>query len=215
MDVRTNKSVERLYRNCDELPIWNFDQLISGKGFEWLIYDYDGYGDYELDEEKCNSIFEKIKEEYFENSQNQDSINILVLEAEIDYLTRRYSIIYALLEVMKDGCSEKNKSILIGELKRWRYYINERKSFKQEIKRLIKQHESSKTLINRKQSELENLVNTGSKKITLLRQKIKLQRTLSMQMDLKKISVTEWLEINKEAEEVIQNSRHGKPYPGD
>lgn len=215
MDVRTNKSVERLYKNCDELPIWNFDQLISGKSFEWLIYDYDGYGNYELNEKECNTLFETIKEEFFAKSQNQDSINILMLEAEIDYLTLRYTVVYGLLEVMKGGCSEKNKPSLISELKRWRYYIDARKSFKQEIKRLKNQHDSSKTLINRKQSELENLVSTGSKKITLLRQKIKLQRTLSMQMDLKKISVTEWLEINKEAEEVIQNSRHGKPYPGD
>ncbi|WP_109437818.1 hypothetical protein [Aquimarina sp. AU119] len=214
MDVRSNKSV-RLYRNCDELPIWNFDQLISGKGFEWLVYEYDGYGDREVNEEECNSLFEKIKEEYFEKSENQDSINILMLEAEIDYLTRRYTIVYALLSVLKTGCSEKNKPKFYQELRRWRYYLDEKKPLNVEVKRLDNQHKSSKTLINRKQKELENMVNTGSKSISLFRQKIKLQRTLSMQMDLKKITVTEWLEINKEAEEVMRNSKHGKPYSGD
>ncbi len=214
MDVRTNQSV-RLYRNCDELPIWNFDQLISGKGFEWLVYGYDGYGEREVDEEKCNSIFESIKEEYFEKSQNQDSINILMLEAEIDYLTRRYTIVHALLTVLKTGCSEKNKPKFYNELRRWRYYLDEKKPLESEIKRLDNQHKSSKTLINRKQVELENMISTGSKKITLLRQKIKLQRTLSMQLDLKRISVTEWLEVNREAEEVIRTNNYGKPDTGD
>ena len=207
----------RYYRNCNEIPVWNFNEIIKSGDFNWLVYGYDGFNKYDnINSEECILIWEEIKNEFFILSENQSSIRILMLEAEIDYLRRRFEISFVLMSALiSDNVTEENKPKFIDHLKRWMYYIDARKPLKEELIRLTKQHQASKIAITRKENELEQIVkDSASDDINIVRQKIKLQRVLNMQIDLKHTPLAEWLEMFKEAAEIIKESKRGERNKG-
>ncbi|MDY8137560.1 hypothetical protein [Aquimarina sp. 2201CG5-10] len=204
----------RYYRSCNEIPVWNFNEMVKCQDYNWLIYDYDGYSKYDgqIDVPECEKIWENLRNEFFKLSNNQASMQIIWLEAEIDYLKRRFEIVFALLgPLISNSVSAKNKPKFIDHLRRWRYYIDSSQPLKTELEKLTKQHQSSKIAITRKENELKSLIDdAASKDINVFRQKIKLQRVLTMQIDLRKTPVTEWVEMFNEAAEIIKESKRGE-----
>lgn len=207
----------RYYRNCNEIPVWNFNEIIKSGDFNWLVYRYDGFNKYDnINSEECSLIWEEIKNEFFILSDNQSSIRIIFLEAEIDYLTRRFDIVYALLHTLiSKRVQGEQIDQFIDHLNRWMYYVNKSKPLKEELIRLTKQHQASKITIARKKNELEKLIEDSAKgDVNIVREKIKLQRVLSMQIDLKNTTMAEWLEMFKVAAEIIKDSERGKRNKG-
>lgn len=207
----------RYYRNCNEIPVWNFNEIIKSGDFNWLVYGYDGFNKYDnINSEECSLIWEEIKNEFFILSDNQSSIRIIFLEAEIDYLTRRFDIVYALLHTLiSKRVQGEQIDQFIDHLNRWMYYVNKSKPLKEELIRLTKQHQASKITIARKKNELEKLIEDSAKgDVNIVREKIKLQRVLSMQIDLKTTTMAEWLEMFKVAAEIIKDSERGKRNKG-
>lgn len=199
MDI--NESVDiRVYRSCDELPMYNFDK-VKTEGFKWLVYGYDGWGEVETPED-IESIWGDILNEYAQLTENNTSLYYFELLADISDLQTRLTIVSALLYGLESRwhtMAPDVKKDYIQELKDWRFYFNPA-SPKDEFDRMHGQIRAVETKIKIKEKELKDFETAqGKGNEDLNKIKVKIQRIIKMRVDLKITSVKEWLAIVEDA----------------
>lgn len=89
----------------------------------------------------------------------------------------------------------------LRELRQLRFYINEGKPFNTEAEKVLKQLKVVNMKLEQKRKELQEFEekNFGDNQMSTTQLKVKIERMLKVQLDTKKMSVTEWHEWVNEA----------------
>ncbi len=201
----------QLYKNCSDLPIYNFDKVLTTGNNLWLLRDYDGYKELKIDDEKAKKRWSKIYDEYCKITKDNKSLTYYRLIQEVGYLNMRKIIVGTILEQIV--FRTKNEAVLdlfIKELQGWRFYINRSKDITSEIEKMYRQLRASGNKIKLIEDELKRLRESGGESISLVKQNVKLIQALDRNsIDTKQTTVEEWVAMLDEVKE-ITNSRKAK-----
>lgn len=198
MDVSTKS----IYTDLDDLPIYNFMKCVKGE-LKYMYEDRRGKVT-----RKIRAKWDKLYNKYCELTYTNETLNYYKLVGEIDYLVNRERIGKVLIgSILKTPL--KDCLPLINELSEWGLSINIKNNLKEEINRCILMLNNSKNTIERKTIELELIKNKPVEEISLQAQKAKLHRLLSINVDLKSTSVTEWLAYWEEVKH-LSTANNGK-----
>jgi len=179
-----------IYTDLDIIPIYNFDKCINGE----LKYMY---------ESKRGEITEEIKEQweilynnYCESTANSETSRYYRLIGEITWLENRL-IYYPVLVNNLLKTPKKDIKPLLKEISLWKLPINLNKNIEEEINRVLKALNNSKTKLKRKINELEDLKKNNeqikSVNISLQGQSVKIHKALGVKPNIFEDSVTTWL----------------------
>lgn len=198
MDVSTKS----IYTDLDDLPIYNFMKCVKGE-LKYMYEDRRGKVT-----RKIRTKWDKLYNKYCELTYTNETLNYYKLVGEIDYLVNRERICKILIgSILKTPL--KDCLPLINELSEWGLPIDIKNNLKEEINRCILMLNNSKNTIERKTNELELIKNKPVEEISLQAQKAKLHRLLSINVDLKSTSVTEWLAYWEEVKH-LSTANNGK-----
>ena len=198
MDVSTKS----IYTDLDDLPIYNFMKCVKGE-LKYMHEERRGKVT-----RKLRKKWDKLYNKYCELTYTNETLNYYKLVGEIDYLVNRERICKILISsILKTPL--KDCLPLINELSEWGLSINIKNNLKEEINRCILILNNSKNKIERKTNELELIKNKPVEEISLQAQKAKLHRLLSINVDLKSTSVTEWLAYWEEVKH-LSTANNGK-----
>ena len=201
-----------LYNSLDDLSIFRFDKISKGD-FKWLIKEYDVGGeitDADLPNDTLK-VWGKLHIEYCELIKNTEAILIYVLACEINYLEMVQIVVGNLIFQVAKGKPTEIQKEYFNELHNWGFTIDENAAIESEIIRLSNQLRASKSKLDRKRSEYEDAVkDDGSKKITLIQQKVRLAISLKMNIDIYTTSVTEWIAFWNELDQMNKSLINGR-----
>ena len=186
-----------LYLGSSDLPIYHFNQIQETGNLAYLVMEWNGRGTIKIPEE-ASKLWDLILEVWHEKTANNESSLYYQLYNEVDYLEKRLMI----LEVLINGINEKNKEEYGSEIIAWGYQLNLNAKIKPQFKGLKRQIRASKSSLSIKNNQLELM--TNKKGMSLLKQKIKLERALGIKIDLKTTPIDEWLELFNEATELTE-----------
>ena len=194
-----------LYLGTSDLPIYRFDKIQQTGNLAYLVMEWNERGTLEPPKEALK-LWETVENTWHEKTANAKSKIYYALVNEVDYLEKRFTMLSTLIY----GLSEANKESYGAEINAWGFKFNLKGRVKPQIKDLERQLRAAKTKITIKQNELKNF--STKKGMSLLKQKIKLERVLETKIVLKDTPVDEWLELFNEAEEVNEQKKqaHGK-----
>tara|TARA_R110002020_G_scaffold334555_3_gene549819 strand:+ start:9742 stop:10365 length:624 start_codon:yes stop_codon:yes gene_type:complete len=200
-----------LYKDCSDIPIFNFDIIYRTNDFKYLVVGYNGYKDIKVPK-GANERWQEIKKEWIKLLDNNVIAYYHQLLLECVYLETRYNVVEMLLKQiferqMDDETLGKYKESLLE----WKYKWNEKQDKYQNLKRLLNQLKSSKNKIDLKIDELKTLREENElegEATSLERQAVVLEQvTGKNNIDIKTISAKKWLEISKMASEINEQRR--------
>lgn len=201
----------KYYRNCDEMPIFNFFRVLESKDFSYMYLDYDGYNTVKI-EKGINEVWDKIYQEYLNLVGDNTTIIYYNLVNDLLYLETRYSIASSLLQqILMGRMSDEMLRAYILELRKWNYKIDEKKPLTKELERMVRQLRGSENKIRIKKEEKKELEKgSTNEKMTLIEQQVKLEQALSRnEIDTKKTVVSKWITMIKEVK-LINDQRKKK-----
>lgn len=204
MVIQTNAKHITLYNSLDDLSIFRFDKISRGN-FKWLIKEYDTESNITDTDLPKNTfkIWEKLYLEYSELVKNPKTILIYVLTCEINYLETLQIVVGTLISQVAKGKPANIQKEYFDELHNWGFAINEDAAIESELIRLSNQLRGSNSKLDRKISEYKEAIkDDGSKKTTLIQQKVRLSMSLKMNIDIHTTSVTEWIAFWNELNEM-------------
>ena len=88
-----------LYKNCGDLPIYNFDVVYKTNDFKYLVVDYNGYDDIDIPKD-ANERWEAIKNEWVKLLDDATTAYYYQLVLEVVYLQTRYNVVKQLLKIV-------------------------------------------------------------------------------------------------------------------
>jgi hypothetical protein len=200
-----------LYKDCSDIPIWNFDIIYKTNDFKYLVVGYDGYGEIKVPK-GANERWQEIKNEWVKLLDDNTIAYYHQLLLECIYLETRYNVVEMLLKMifqreMDDETFAKYKE----SLKEWKYIWNDKNNKYVELKRLLKQHKASKNKIDLKIDELKKIKeenNFDGEGTSLEKQAVILEQiTGKNNIDVKTTTVKKWIEISKLATEINEQRR--------
>lgn len=204
-----------LYKNCGDLPIFNFDVIYRTNDLRFLVVGYDGYAEIEVPK-GANERWQEIKNEWVKLLDDNVIIQYYQLILETTYLQTRYNVVKVLLEqIYKTKMSKETMDEYIEALAKWKYKWNRKNEKLVEIERLLKQLKASQNKISLKLDSLEKMKaenNFEGDVSSLEKQAVILEQiTGKNSIDVRTTSTAKWIEIGKLATEINeQRKRHGK-----
>ena len=211
------KADVHLYKDCSDLPIYNFDMVYRTQDFQYLVRGYDGYQEVKVPtdaEQRWKDIFD----EWVKACDDSTITYYYQLILEVAYLETRFHLskmlLYQIYTRYPQTMSEKSLDIYIEALAKFKYHYNKENDMLDEVSRLMDQHKASENKLGLKKSELEVL--RGDDDIddiqSLEKQAVVLEQiTGKNNIDIFTTSVLKWLEIGKLATRINQQrSKHGK-----
>ncbi len=87
------------YTSCDDLPIFNFYQILDDGKIEFLVKEYDG-GDFDKDE--AIIIFQKILEEYTELTENRKVLQNVRMQIQIKSLEFERDVLQKMIDLFNE-----------------------------------------------------------------------------------------------------------------
>jgi len=199
-----------IYNGCHDLPIWNFHMIYTTNDFRYMVVGWDGYENIKVPK-GANEQWDKIKNEWIKLIDNNVIAYYNQLLLECIYLETRYEVVGKLLATildynMKADVLDKFKESLAN----WEYYWNDKNAKFVEVKRLYKQLKASKNKIKIKIDELKRLKEENDfegEGTTLEKQAIIIESVSGVKIDIKKDSVTKWVEACKLTEKINEQRR--------
>lgn len=188
----------RLYSNCDEIPKWNFDKINETQDYKYLVYGYDGWGDVNVPK-NAKEVFESIMEEFSELTVSNKTWRYFELVKDVNDLDNRAYFGKMLLNQLAKRRLSMPKDIrdqYAEQLREFGFYLNDGKPFIKEYERLQKQLKVVYMKLEQKSKEAQEFEGknfTNNEEISTIKLKVKIQKILKVDLDLKRISVKEWL----------------------
>ena len=199
----------RHYKSCNDIPVHNFFKVAESKELAYLYLDYDGYGEFEL-EDGIGEVWSDIYEEYLKLSDGNSAILYYELIHDLLHLESRYTLVSTLLQQLAmGGMSDEMIDIYVLELKKWRYKIDRTKPLDGELSRMVTQLRGSENKIRIKKEEKLKMeeVSEGDK-MSLIEQQVKLEQALSRnEIDTKTTVMAKWIAMIKEVKLVNDQKR--------
>lgn len=196
----------KYYRNCSELPMYNFSKILETNNYAWLIVGFDDYEIVEFDEKELSDLWTSIYEEYCKLTEDNKSLLYFAVFQELLYLRTRYEVAGLLIMQLSKGIDDEIVRLkYINALRLWKYKIDKEKPLIDELERMVNQLKASTNRINIKQSELDNLKVTEKDKLTIIEQTVKLEQALGRnEIDLKRTVVAKYIALFKEVKALNQ-----------
>lgn len=207
--------MRKYYRNCDELPIYNFFKIKETNDLSYLYLDFDEYNEVEV-EEKMKDVWESLLEEYSNLTGDNSTIRYYDLIREIIALESRFDVVNTLLQMINIGGMSREMLISYSKaLKVWKYNLNVDKPLKDEIAKLIKQLKQSKNKIRLKLEEKKEIEKSNEgESMSLVEQQVAIEDALDKnEVNLKTTTVAKWLAMIKKIklkQEQLKKAKNGK-----
>lgn len=183
-----------IFKNCDELPKYNFDKIQENGDLKWLVAGYNGYNDVNLPEDSSER-WNEIVREYGEIIGDDKTILRFELLLDIDEAITRLSTVNAIIKRLTYPRVYTNKSLVNEysfELRKWRFYLNTSKPIKDELMRMGRQLKAAETKVKLMETQLKKYEVDDSNAIDPLELKVVVQNIINRNINFKKISVKEW-----------------------
>jgi predicted acetyltransferase len=198
-----------LYKNCGDLPIFNFDMIYKTNDYKYLVVGYDGYSEISIPK-GSNERWDEIKSEWIVLLDDNTVAYYYQLILECVYLETRYKMSKVFLyEIFTREMDEETMDTYIEALSQWNYKWNIKNSKIKELQRLLNQHKGSENKMNLKLDELKQMREENgyddddSDKSSLEKQAVALELiTDKNNIDTKTTSVRKWVEIGKSASRI-------------
>ena len=200
---------KNLYKDCSELPIFNFFELVRTKDFKFLFkkeVDLDKY-----DEEELFKLLMDIFLEYNEITENKKLLQELQAKLDIEYMQARYEISKHLLSIyLETG----DINVLFG-LKEFKWTIDTSKNIMPQVERITKSLIGLKNQINIKKI---NFVKRFQKQTKETQPNFNLDRSvisleigipLSYKINIHKDSIKRYVYWHKALEDKQKLLKHG------
>lgn len=187
-----------LFLGTEDMPIYNFDKVISTNDLRYLVVDWDYRSEIEIPED-AESKWDEIYNEYCLKTQNNKSLTYYALISEVSYLETRYNILIILIKALREG----NKELFGKEINSWGFKFNIKGNVLEQLPLLSNQLRAAKQKIDVRLTSL-NAMKSDEVSTSLIKQCIKLKRVTGLDIDTKKTSVDEWIAIHEEAKEIIE-----------
>lgn len=201
--ISSQINLTMLYLGISDLPIYRFDKIQNTMNLSYLVVDYNERNQVEIPKE-AEALWDEIESEWQKRTHNNEAMNRYALYDELSHLETRFRILTSLIY----GLNEKNKEAFAKEIKAWGFSVNLKDTPKVRLKSLERQLRAAKMRISLKSDELEEL-SKGGESISLIKQKVKLERVLGFKIDTRQTPVEEWLAIYDEAAE-LKKASNGK-----
>ena len=205
MDLR-RKKIE-LYRSLDELSIYRFDKIISGD-LRYLSKKDDIT--YVKISDVYNDVWKDLYNQYAEKTKNNTTVRSYLLIGEINYLSLKLYIVPTLIDVVLSPTTKNQFLHTVNEIRNWGFPIDNDENLAERFKKISESLKNSKTKLKRKKAEYKELTKENENRLSIIQQKVKLERALGVSIDVNKTSVIEWLAYWDEMESMIQISKNKK-----
>ena len=191
------------FNDCSDLPKYNFDKIREGD-YRWLVVGFTGYNQVDVPDNAGELAFE-LENEYCKLIKDNSTIQYLEINGDITCMVTEYACVHALCQSLKPPCSIKLKVKIVDEINQWEHFnIDNNIGRPKLIKETERQLRSLHTRIERKRGELKHFTE-GMEVINPVKQQVALERILKKnRIDRKVVTVVEWVELNKQAEEVVK-----------
>lgn len=225
--------MNRYYRNCNEIPTYNFYKTVEKKDLRYLYVDFDEYNDidfpplkfYENVDEKLLTEAQKeekrisdllsenwqdIYDEYLELTDDRNSLYYYELIGEINRLKVIQKIVEDITELLlNNNFSEDFQKLFTLEMKKFGYEIDKNQPFADEVIKVKNRLKRANTKIAIKESELDELKKgQEGKSLTLTEQEVKMEQALRRnEIDTKKIVIAKWIAMMKEVKIIIEANK--------
>ncbi len=192
-----------IYLKCDELPIWNFYQLLKTNDFNYLLKK-DSRKIKDSDTESLNKLYFDLFNEYVEISKNESIISLLKKRAKINILNMRALVCTLAIDYI---IQDVDKDFYIDILKKQGISFDLSKDFQTEIQNAIQWVKAFKQEI--KEIEFELNEKTTQEEKSVESQAISISRDLNLgyRLNTKEITVTEWLSLIEQTKEISNGKR--------
>ena len=171
----------------------NFDQIRKEGDLTWLVYGYDGFGNVTITLD-APKIWDEIINEYSELTQNNKTLQYFELVSDSSDMETRIIQVTALLKQLDERplMDKDIKKRYVEELSGWRFYYNDSKDHIEEVERLKKQLEVVKQKLRLQEKDKESFEGKQDKG-DLIELKVLVQNAIKRHIDLRRISVKEWV----------------------
>lgn len=205
------KAVIYCYRNCSEIPIYNFTQIKMKEDLRYMVIGWDGYEDIKVPKE-ANEHWQNIRNEWIELLDDNTISYYYDLILEIIYLQTRFNLASEYLkQIATRDMNNETMEKYVELLANWKYKWNRKNLKSVEIERLLRQLKASQNKIGLKLDELERLKKENGfdeAPQSLEKQAVILEQiTGKNSIDVMTTSVKKWLEIGKMANEINEQRR--------
>lgn len=190
-----------LYNSTGNLPTYNFDKILRNNDYRYLVIGWNERDEIEQPEEG-KEVWNSIYEEYCKKTENNEALSYYALYNEVSYLETKLTVIIALIE----GITEANKKDFGREINAWGIPFNIDGNVLDQLPLLKRHLKGLKQKYDIRLHKLENM-KKDEEPISILKQKIRLERITGLKIDLRTCVVDEWIEINKEAVEIAEAQR--------
>ena len=197
---KQKKEQATLYRDCSDLPIFNFDAIATKGNLSWLVVGFDGYKEVVFDEQKAGKIWTAVYEEW--KSLNDDNSTFLFYELlhEISKLKiRKYVAAILLSQIERIPRPKAQLKPFIDELAEWGFKIDIDGDMDYQMGKMERQLRATDNRIEMKEAELKALSEDNEESMSLVQQCVKLEQGLSRNdIDTKKTPVLKWIALLEE-----------------
>lgn len=187
----------RYYKDCGELPIYNFHKILETNNYAYLVYGWDEYKKVKFNDAHCEELWSNIYEEYCKLSSDNTSLLYYATYLELRHLEIRYHIVSTLLGIMVNGTvlhDKKARKVYIEALRKWNYNIDPNAFIMGEIERMYINLKFSKNKIDLKKDELESFDIDNEEKQTFMQQVVGLEMAMEKnEINTKTTSVLKWV----------------------
>lgn len=201
--------MNRYYRNCNEIPTYNFFKTVEKKDLRYLYVDFDEYNDIKLIPE-LEKAWEDIYDEYLDLTDDRNSLYYYELIGEINRLKVIQKIVEDITELLlNNNFSEDFQKLFTLEMKKFGYEIDKNQPFIDEVIKVKNRLKRANTKIAIKEAELDELKKgQEGKSLTLTEQEVKMEQALGRnEIDTKKIVIAKWIAMMKEVKIIIEANK--------
>ena len=201
----------RYSRNCSEISVFSFYQVLEANDFRYIVMGWDGYEQLpkEFSEDTAKEHWAVIYEEYCKLSSDTKSLMYFAIACELLYLETRFEVAHRLIKqlILRKDVPEA-VVLYIDALRTCNYKINPKVDLDEEIERIVVQLKQSQNKINLKKNELETFKpeEGDSEPMSLTEQMVKLEQALGRnEINPKKTSIEKFVAMIKEVKEINEH----------
>lgn len=190
------------YRNCDELPLFNWEKYTLTQDNNWFLIDYRGQNP--IESEELLSIESNILDEVALLSKNNSFLTKLKKHAQINALVTKYNIVSKICKRIGSGqLSDDMRLQFIDVLAGFRYVIKKDNTYPLDLIRvneILQDLQGIETQILIIKSELKE-----ERKDISINKKLRIVESglhLAYKIDKKTTTLTEWFEMLEQLNEI-------------
>ena len=202
----------KYYETIETLPLYNFDKYRNTRDLNWFIIGFDGRDKKKQNNEQLQAIEKTILDEYFKAIDDRSFTNRLQKWAEIEVLKTKYFVVKSLINRMWLGFGNDQmelRLLFVKELTKHGFKMSEINTIDSdavELARLNTGCEGIKTKIALIESELNKDAKVETTSLSKQLQIATIGLQYPYRLDVKIITVSEWIEICKLLDEKVKQN---------